>query len=231
MKAEKSIKNWAIDDMPREKLIDKGAYTLSNSELIAILIRSGSQEVSAVRLGKQLLEANNNDLFRLSKRTVKELCQYKGIGPAKAVALKACFEIAKRYRVINDIQKEKKVTCSKDAFTMLFPYLNGLSHEEFWCIFLSRSNEVIAIENISKGGLHASVVDLKIIFKKALLHEACGIIIAHNHPSGSKNPSQEDLNTTQKIKSGAKQLDIQLLDHLIFYKNQYLSFADKGFFQ
>lgn len=228
MKDGNSIKNWATDDMPREKLMDKGAFSLSNSELIAILLRSGSSKVSAVGLAKVILKENENDLFKLSRKTIIELCQYKGVGPAKAVTLKACFELAKRYRSIEDAKEERVVTCSNDAFTFLFPYLNGLNHEEFWCIFLSRSNKVIAVENISKGGIHASVVDLKVIFKKALLHESCGLIIAHNHPSGSNKPSNQDIYITKKIREGGQQLDIQLLDHLIFFKNQYLSFADKG---
>lgn len=228
MKDQISIKSWATDDKPREKLANKGAFSLSNSELIAILLRSGTSDISAVGLAKDMLIQHENDLYKLSKRSVKELCQYKGVGPAKAVTLKASFELAKRYRTIEEAKEEKKVTCSSDAFHILFPYLNGLSHEEFWCIFLSRSNKVLAVENISKGGIHASIVDLKIIFKKALLHEACGLVIAHNHPSGSRKPSSDDHKTTEKIKNGAKQLDIQLLDHLIFYKNDYLSFADKG---
>ncbi len=228
MSQTNSIKTWAIDDMPREKLASKGAYSLSNSELIAILLRSGSSDISAVGLAKNILAEHNNDLYTLSRRSIKELCKYRGIGPAKAVALKACFELAKRYRNEGETQSKEKVTCSQDAFHILFPHLNGLNHEEFWCVFLSRANKVLALENISKGGIHSSVVDLKIIFKKALLHEACGLIIAHNHPSGSKKPSVADHEATKKISEGAKQLDIQLLDHLIFYNNNYLSFADKG---
>lgn len=228
MKDTNSIKTWAIDDMPREKLTNKGAFSLSNSELIAILLRSGTSDISAVGLAKLVLTEHNNDLYSLSRKSVKELCQYKGVGPAKAVTLKACFELAKRYREIEDVKKEEKITCSQDAFNVLFPYLNGLNHEEFWCIFLSRSNKIIGVENISKGGIHASIVDLKVVFKKALLHECCGLIIAHNHPSGSKKVSAEDKLTTHKIKQGAEHLDIQLLDHLIFFKNEYLSFADKG---
>lgn len=228
MKEEISIKSWAVDDMPREKLINKGAFVLSNSELIAILLRAGTSKVSAVGLAKLILNENQNDLFKLSRRTVKELCMHKGVGPAKAVTLKACFELAKRYRMLDDTQMQQKITCSNDAFTILFPHLNGLNHEEFWCVFLSRYNEILAVENISKGGIHSSIVDMKVLFKKALLHEACGIVIAHNHPSGSSKPSKEDLNTTEKIREGARYLDIQLLDHLIFYRNKYLSFADDG---
>ena len=228
MKEEISIKSWAVDDMPREKLMNKGAFALSNSELIAILLRAGTSKTSAVGLAKQILNENQNDLFKLSRKTVKELCKHKGVGPAKAVTLKACFELAKRYRVLEDTKAQEKVTCSNDAFTVLYPHLNGLNHEEFWCMFLSRSNEIIAVENISKGGIHTSIVDLKVLFKKALLHEACGIIIAHNHPSGSNKPSKDDITTTKKIREGAIQLDMQLLDHLIFYHNKYLSFADEG---
>lgn len=228
MKDTNSIKTWAIDDMPREKLTTKGALSLSNSELIAILLRSGTSDLSAVGLAKLVLTAHSNDLYKLSRKSIKELCKFKGIGPAKAVTLKACFELAKRYRDNDDVKKEEKVTCSQDAFNALFPFLNGLNHEEFWCVFLSRSNKIIAVENISKGGIHASIVDLKVIFKKALLHECSGIIIAHNHPSGSNKVSTDDRTTTEKIKQGAKQLDIQLLDHLVFYENDYLSFADKG---
>lgn len=228
MKNENTIKNWAKDDMPREKLMSKGAYSLSNSELIAILLRSGASKVSAVGLAKQLLKANKNDLYALSTKTVKELCQYKGVGPAKAVTLKACFELAKRYRQQEDAKVKKTIKTADEAFHLLFPYLNGLTHEEFWCIYLTRNSKVIAVENISKGGIHSSAVDVKVIFKKALLHESSGIIIAHNHPSGSGKPSSQDLYITEKIYNGGLELDIQLLDHLIFYHNKYFSFADKG---
>lgn len=228
MKKKLTIKLLAQDDMPREKLMTKGASSLSNSELMAIIIGSGHAEMNAVNLSQYILDSSKNDLILLSKKSVKELCQYKGIGPAKAVSVLACFELAKRYRDTSSSNSIKQITCSNDAFQVLYPYLNGLNHEEFWCLFLSRSNKIISIENISKGGLHSSIVDLKLLFKKALLNESCGLIIAHNHPSGSNKPSKEDISITKKINTSASLIDMKLLDHLIFYNNTYISFTDES---
>ncbi|MGB0884758.1 MAG: JAB domain-containing protein, partial [Flavobacteriales bacterium] len=189
---------------------------------------SGNKELSAVGLAQFMLDDQANQLSSLAKLSVKELCQYKGIGPAKAVSLKACFELGRRQKTEQVHLNKIKITSSKTAFDVLYTYLNGLVHEEVWILFLSRSNAVISVENLSKGGLSSTVIDLKILFKKALLHQCSGLILAHNHPSGSAKASQADLNITKKIKDAAVLFDIQLLDHLIFYDNRYLSMADEN---
>lgn len=228
MKNKRSIKLWAIDDKPREKLMVKGASSLSNSELVAILLGSGNTEQSAVELAKHILDSCDNNLSTLAKKDVKALQKYKGMGPAKSVSLLACFEIAKRYQTDLGAVNNHQITSSKDAYNALYPYLVGLGHEEFWCLFLTRANKIIAAENISKGGIHSSIVDLKILFKKALLNDCCGIILAHNHPSGSHKPSKEDVAVTEKINKACDIVDMNLLDHIIFYNNAYFSFADEG---
>jgi DNA repair protein RadC len=222
----KSIKFWAKDDRPREKLLKNGVRTLSDSELLAILLGSGNNEMSAVDLSKFILSEHKNDLNLLSKRSVKELCAYKGIGPAKAVSLIVGFELVKRMKASQN--ESVVIKDSADAFNVLIPYLQHLSHEEFWVVYLSQSNRVITIDNIGKGGIASTSVDIRIVLKKALLHGATSIILAHNHPSGSSQPSSEDIRLTKKVKNAAELLDIRLLDHIIIYDTSFTSFMDDG---
>lgn len=219
------IKDWAEGDRPREKLSSKGKDTLSDAELIAILIGSGTKTMSAVDLSKLILNACNNDINHLARLSIKELQKFKGIGEAKAITIVSALELGRRR---NPSEKSTpKILSSKDAYNSLKPHLLDKRHEEFWIILLSRSNAVIKKSLVSQGGVSSTTVDPKIIFKTALEEQASSIILAHNHPSGNLKPSQEDQNITQKIKKAGETLDIKLLDHIIFADHGYYSFADK----
>lgn len=222
----KSIKTWDEDDQPREKLQKHGAKSLSNAELLAILIGSGSRDISAVDLCKKILSDYDNDLNILAKKNVEELTKYKGIGEAKAISIVASMELVRRKKF--DKVPKRKITSSNDIFEEMYHILTDTSHEEFWVLFLDRKNVIISKKNISKGGLNATVVDPRIIFKLALNLLANSIILVHNHPSGNKRPSNADINLTKKIKMGSEVLDIHLLDHIIMARNEYFSFSDEG---
>lgn len=229
MKEKKSlpITSWSLDDRPREKLLEKGNATLSDAELIAILIGSGSREESAVALAKRILQASENNLNRLAKLSILELQKFKGIGEAKAVSIVAALEIGRRRRLETALAKPK-ITTSKDAFEIMQPLLADLNHEEFWVIFLNNSNVILSKQQMSKGGFTGTLVDVRLILKKALEVSATGLILCHNHPSGKHNPSQSDRNLTHKIKEAGKLMDIQVLDHVIVTEKLYFSFADEG---
>lgn len=222
-----SIKCWAEEDRPREKLILKGRHTLSDAELIAILIGSGTREESAVELSKKILSHLGNSLNELGKLSVNDLKRFKGIGEAKAISIIAALELGRR-RKEADITKRSKVTCSKEIFEILHPHFSDLPYEEFHILMLNRANQVIKREFISRGGIAGTVVDQKIIFKTACEHLASSIILCHNHPSGNLKPSDADIKLTKKIKEASHLLDITLLDHIIIGENSYYSFADEG---
>ncbi|MEM9857548.1 MAG: DNA repair protein RadC [Bacteroidota bacterium] len=222
-----SIKSWAEEDRPREKLALKGKSALSEAELIAILIGSGTASMSAVDVAKGILNSSENDLNRLAKLTVKDLTKFKGIGEAKAISIVAALELGRR-RKETEVIKKPKIRSSKDAYDLMKPDLLDLSHEEFWCLLLNRSNIVIKKQLISSGGVSGTVADPKIIYKAALEELASGIILIHNHPSGNMKPSQADINLTKKMKTAAKALDISLYDHLIFTEQGFFSFADEN---
>lgn len=221
------IKNLSPDDMPREKLLNLGASVLSNAELIAILIGSGSRELNAVELCRIILKNNDNSLDKLAQLTINDLKQYKGIGEAKAITIASALELGRRRQNSKPLEKTK-ITCSNDAFSFLHPFMMDLQHEEFWLLCLNKKNEVIKHCQISKGGKDATIADPKVIFKSALDHQATGIIIAHNHPSGNNSPSNADIKLTQKIKQGGELLSMPLLDHIIYTNNNYYSFADEN---
>lgn len=225
----KGIRSWAEDDRPREKLLLKGKSTLSDAELIAILIGSGNTEETAVDLSKRILQSLNNNLSELGKLSVKDLMQFKGIGEAKAISIIAALELGRR-RKDSEPEKRVKITDSRSAFEVIYPNLGDLNHEEFWVIFLNRANAVIGKQNISKGGVSGTVVDPKVVFKMAVQFPASGIILAHNHPSGNLKPSQADHQLTRKLKEAGKALDIPVLDHLIIGERDYFSFVDEGVF-
>ncbi|NNE26871.1 MAG: DNA repair protein RadC [Saprospiraceae bacterium] len=218
---------WAEEDRPREKLILNGRTALSTVELIAIILGSGTQNNSAVDLAKIIYNHFNNNLHKLSRANLQELQQFKGVGKAKAVSLMAALELARR-KEISDHQKIQKINASKDAYLILKPHLSDLSHEVFMVILLNRQNAIIKTVTISIGGVSGTVVDPKIIFKRALDHHASSIILAHNHPSGNLKPSKPDIDITKKICHGAGLLEITVLDHLIISHQGYLSFADEG---
>jgi len=222
-----TIKAWAEEDRPREKLVLKGKNSLSNAELMAILIGSGSKNESAVELSKKILSSTNNNLQELSRLSIEELNKFKGIGPAKAITIIAAIELGKRYRSTDALHK-KKITSSRDAYDILFSYLSDLSYEEFYIILLNRANEVLSVNKVSEGGVSGTAVDAKKIFKIAIDKKASGIILSHNHPSGNLNPSPQDKDLTKKIVSSGKLLDINVLDHIIVGNGKYYSFADDG---
>lgn len=222
-----SIKNWSEDDQPREKLLYKGKNVLSDAELIAILIGSGSRNESAVDLCKRILQQNNNQLHQLQKQTIQQLMQFKGIGEAKAITIVAALELAKRLQ-LSETKELTKINSSADACKLMQSLIGDLPHEEFWVLLLNNSNKVVYKLQLSKGGLTQTIVDIRLIYKTALEHLATAIILIHNHPSGQLNPSQADNDITQKIKKAGNTLDIKLLDHLIITQKDYFSFADEG---
>ena len=222
-----SIKHWADDDKPREKLVLKGSSVLSDAELIAILIGSGSRNESAVELSKRILASVNHNLNELGKLSVSQLKKFKGIGEAKAVTIAAALEMGRRRRR-EDNTKITKITGSKDAFELLYPLMGELQHEEFWIVYLNNSNKVVHKSQLSKGGITGTLVDVRLVLRQALELGAVGIILAHNHPSGTLKPSTADKEITQKLKRASEALDIKVLDHLILAQHDYLSFADQG---
>jgi DNA repair protein RadC len=222
-----TIKSWALDDRPREKLVAKGKTALSNAELIAILIGSGNREESAVALSKRILKKVNGNINELAKLSVEKLTAFKGIGAAKAISIITALELGKRRQLEVALEKPK-ITSSKDVAHLMQPVIGDLEHEEFWVLFLNNSNKVVAKSQISKGGLTATIVDIRLVFKRALELASVGIIVCHNHPSGKLQPSIADKQLTQKIKEAGTTLDIKLLDHLIITEKEYFSFADEN---
>jgi len=222
-----TIKSWAEEDRPREKLLARGRRALSDAELIAILIGSGSRSETAVELSKRILHSLQSDLDKLGTLSVAELSRFKGIGEAKAISIIAALELGRR-RKDTGAKAITQITSSKDIFELLQPDFADLDHEQFWIVLLNRASKVIGKHQISKGGQNGTVADPKIIFKIALESNAPSIILAHNHPSGNLKPSQADINLTHKLSSAASTLDMSILDHLIFGHSRYLSFADEG---
>lgn len=221
-----SIKNWNQDDQPREKLLYKGKSALSDAELVAILIGSGNREESAVGLCKRILSTVNN-LTELGKLSIKQLMEFKGIGEAKAITIIAALELGRRRRGEEALEK-MKITSSKSVFELMQPVIGELPHEEFWIVYLNNSNKVIQKNQLSKGGITGTLVDVRLALKIALEVGAVGIILAHNHPSGTLKPSQADKQLTSKLKLAAQSLDIKVLDHLIITEQAYFSFADEN---
>ncbi|MCH7524318.1 MAG: DNA repair protein RadC [Bacteroidetes bacterium] len=222
-----SIKNWSQDDQPREKLRDKGKATLSDAELVAILIGSGNTDESAVALSKRILASVNNNLNELGKLSLKQLMEFKGIGEAKAISIIAAMELGRRKRG-EEALKKHKITSSKSVFELMQPVIGELPHEEFWIIYVNNSNKVIRKNQLSKGGITGTLVDVRIVLKNALEVGATGIILVHNHPSGTLNPSEADKQLTKKLKTAGESLDIKVLDHLIITEKAYFSFADEN---
>ncbi len=222
-----SIKEWSENDRPREKLIAKGKNTLTDAELVAILIGSGNREESAVALSKRILASVNNEIHALGRLSIAQLMRFKGIGEAKAIAIVAGLELGRRRKNENE-SKVLKIVSSKDAYQFFSPLIGDLDHEEFWVLFLNNAKKVIQKKQISIGGKTATHVDVRIIFRAALEYGSTGIIIGHNHPSGALYPSDADKKLTQKIKQAGSNIDIHLIDHLIITENNYFSFADQS---
>lgn len=222
-----SIKSWAEDDKPREKLMLKGKAALSDAELLAILLRSGNKEESAVDLSKRILNEYGNKLSNLSKRSLKQLLLFKGIGQAKALSIVAALELGQR-RQVEIGQSYPKIESSRMVFDLMQPLIGALNYEEFWILLLNNSNKVIHQQKLSKGGMTGTIVDVRILFKIALEHQAIALILCHNHPSGQLSPSDTDMRITKKIKQAGLLFDIVVLDHLIVTEKAYYSFADEN---
>ncbi|WP_452597354.1 RadC family protein [Pontimicrobium sp. MEBiC01747] len=222
-----SIKNWSEGDQPREKLLNKGKEVLSDAELVAILIGSGNKHESAVDLCKRILASVNNNLSELGKLTTKQLMNFNGIGEAKAVSIVAALELGRRRRGSEALDR-KKITSSRSVFELMQPIIGELPHEEFWIIYVNNSNKVIQKNQLSKGGITGTLVDVRLALKMALEVGAIGIVLAHNHPSGTLSPSKADIALTKKLKLASESLDIKVLDHLIITEKSYFSFADSN---
>jgi DNA repair protein RadC len=222
-----SIKFWAEDDKPREKLMLKGKSALSDAELLAIIIGSGSRNESAVDLSKRILAHVQNNLNALGKLSLKQLMEFKGIGEAKAISIIAAAELGRRRRT-EEVQELVKINSSRVIFNVMQPIIGELPHEEFWVLYLNNANKIIHKAQLSKGGITGTVVDVRLVLKLALEHNALSIVLTHNHPSGKLQASDSDIELTQKVKLAAKQLDMHLLDHVIITENGYYSFADQG---
>jgi DNA repair protein RadC len=222
-----NIKSWAVDDRPREKLILKGKEALSDAELIAILLGSGSKEESAVGLAKRILVSINHNLNKLGKLSIADLTKFKGIGEAKAISIITALELGRRRR-LEEASVSPKITSSKAVFELMQPLIGELQHEEFWILYLNNSNKILEKNQQSKGGLTGTLVDVRLVLKKALELNATAIILCHNHPSGKLKPSNADKLLTNKLKKASETMDIKVLDHVIITENDYFSFADEN---
>jgi DNA repair protein RadC len=222
-----SIKNWAEDDRPREKLLTKGKQALSDAELIAILIASGSKNETAVQLSQRILAVHKNNLNELAKLSINDLKKFKGIGEAKAISIIAALELGRRRKEADTI-KQDVIKTSKDAYAHIKAKLSDLPHEEFWILLLNRNNKIIKTEFIGRGGVSGTVADVRLILKSAVEHLASSIVLAHNHPSGNLQPSKEDIHLTQKVKQAAALFDIRVVDHVIIGDADYYSFTDQN---
>ena len=227
MTEKKPIKDWAPDDQPREKMMSKGKAALSNAELMAILLHTGSGEQSAVELSRSILDSVNNDLIALSNLTLEDLMQHKGIGEAKAITIMAALELGKRRRGA-EANLPNEVKDSKDSFERFLPYIDDMRQEHFLVLYLNQSNHALKVECISNGGTTTVIADPKIIFKNALNLSATAIILGHNHPSGNPRPSEDDRQLTKKLVAAGKLLDISVIDHIIIGNERYYSFRDHG---
>lgn len=225
-----ALKQWAVEERPREKGLAKGVQQLSDTELIAILLRSGTRNMTAVELARQLLLQVDHNLQELGKLAIHDLLKQKGIGPTKAISILAALELGRRRGGIQQIEKTP-VKSSRTVFHLFHPLLGDLDHEEFWLLMLNRANRVLGRFKVSQGGLSGTVIDTRIILKKALDNLASSIIVCHNHPSGNTQPSDADVKITEKLKKASEMLEIKLLDHVIIADKSYFSFADEGLIQ
>ncbi len=222
-----SIKFLAEDDRPREKFLLKGKNTLSDAELLAIIIGSGNRDESAVELSRRILQSVGNNWHQLSRLSIKDLMKFNGVGEAKAIAIAAALEIGRR-KASQEVAEKKSLTSPNEAFWFFKPYLSDLQTEEVWAAFVNQKNKILHFSQISSGGISSSVVDVRVLFKTALDHFATGIFLAHNHPAGSLQPSEEDIKITKQIHQAGKLLNITLIDHLILNQTSFFSFSNEG---
>ena len=229
MNQHMTIKNWADTDKPREKMISQGKTALSNAELLAILLGSGSADESAVELSRRILASVNNSLTTLGKQSLQQLQAFKGIGQAKAITILAATEMGRR-RAAETPELQPKIEVAHNVFTLMQPLIGELPHEEFWVLYLNSTNRVIHKARLFSGGITQTTVDVRLLFKTALEQGAIALILVHNHPSGNITPSKEDIELTQRVKTAGDMLDIKLLDHVIVTEKEYLSFLDERLF-
>ena len=222
-----ALTSWAVEDRPREKVMANGIQYLSNAELIAILLGSGTRHMTAVELARQILKEAGNSLQELGRKGIGELVRIKGVGPAKATSILAALELGRR-RAGMQYSEKIPVKSSETVYRLFHPLMGDLEHEEFWLLMLNRANRILGRFKVSQGGLSGTVIDTRIILKKALDNLASSIIVCHNHPSGNKQPSDADVKITGKLKKAAEMLEIKLLDHVIIADKSYFSFADEG---
>ena len=227
MNEKKSIKEWAPDDQPREKMIAKGKAALSDSELLAILLRTGKEGQSAVELARALLDSVDNNLISLSNLSLNDLMRHKGIGEAKAITIMAALELGRRRRAA-EVDKPMEINNSRTSFELFLPYIDDPRQEHFLVMYLNQGNYMLKVECVSNGGITRSIVDPKIIFKGALDCNATAVIVCHNHPSGNPRPSEDDRLVTKKLVAAGKLLDINVVDHIIIANERYYSFLDNG---
>ncbi|TWP28682.1 JAB domain-containing protein [Apibacter muscae] len=223
-----NIKSLAEEERPREKLLVKGKQALTDTELLAIVLGSGTRQESVIRLSQRILSSVNYNWNELAKLSISDLCKFNGIGKVKAIEIITALEIGRR-KSLQEALKIVSISSSEDAFQLIHPLLSDLIIEEFWVIFLNKSNGMLGKEKISQGGITGTIVDVRLIFKRALELNAVSIIVFHNHPSGSLKPSEEDVRITKEIKEAGNLLKIMLLDHLVVNQTSYFSFADEGF--
>lgn len=222
-----TLKSWAVEERPREKVMANGIQYLSDAELLAILMGSGTRNTTAVELARKILGGVSNNLHELGRQSISDLQKVKGVGPAKAISLIAAMELGRRRSGAHQVDKIP-VKSSETVFQVFHPLMGDLEHEEFWLLMLNRANRVLGRFKVSQGGLSGTVIDTRIILKKALDNLASSIIVCHNHPSGNMQPSDADVKITEKLKKAAEMLEIKLLDHIIIADKSYFSFADEG---
>jgi DNA repair protein RadC len=222
-----TVKDWSPEDQPREKLLLKGVYALSDAELLAIILGSGNCQESVVQLSQRILQSAENNINQLGKLSIKQLMKFKGIGEAKAVSIVAALELGKR-RKADDLPHRERIYTSNDIYRYFQPLLCDLPHEEFWALFLNRANKVIDKWKISQGGVSGTVVDPRMVYKEAINRLATSVAVCHNHPSGNAHPSPEDNQLTGRLNEGLKLIDITLIDHVIVCEDSYFSYADEG---
>ena len=223
-----TIREWSEDDRPREKMLRKGTSSLSDAELLAILIGSGNRDESAVELARRIMRECDDNINELARLTIADLCKkFKGIGEAKAITIRAALELGKR-RKTSDFLERKQILSSRDLFEVFEPLLIDLVHEEFWILFMNGANKVLSTHKLTQGGIQQTIVDVPLLLKMSLERLAQSIAVAHNHPSGQNKPSSEDENITRRIKQGCDAIGIRLLDHIIVARGKYYSFADDG---
>lgn len=222
-----NIKSWAVNERPREKFIQKGKYALSDTELLAILIRSGTTDRSAIVVAQDVLQLADNNLAQLAKLSMKDLLRIKGVGQTKAITIMTALELGKRRR-LSEVASKSKIRSSNDVFLLMKPILEDLIIEQFWVLYLNNANTVIAKHKISEGGITATIVDVRLILKHAIQEGSTALVLCHNHPSGNLKPSEADISLTNKVKSASEIMDVQVLDHLIVTDQSYFSFADQG---